>query len=90
MLTIKRTCTNRVITQAIGYVDWPLTAILPRDADAFIVYKQHPEARSRVEKLETNDQQIMIEICQETRRVLGLKAQYKKTRPDEVLELHYL
>ena len=110
MLTIKRTSTNKIITQAIAYGEQPLTAILPQDADdciycndsdelqallnrntgAYLVYNQHPEARSRVEDLEIGDQQIMIEIRQETRGVLGLKAQYKNSHPDETLELHYL
>ena len=110
MLTIKRTCTNKIITQAIAYGDQPLTAILPKDANdciysndsdelqallnqnanAFVVFNQHSEARSRVDELETDDEQIIIEIRQETRGVLGLKAQYKKNRPDETLELHYL
>lgn len=109
MLAIKRTCANKIITQAIAYGDQPLTAIMPKDADdciysndsdelqallnqnadAFVIFNQHSEARSRVNKLETDDQQIMIEIRQETRGVLGLKAQYKKSRPDESLELIY-
>jgi len=33
MLTIKRICTNKIITQALAYGDKPLTAILPRNAD---------------------------------------------------------
>jgi hypothetical protein len=33
MLTIKRTCTNKIITQAIAYDDQPLTAILPQNAE---------------------------------------------------------
>lgn len=109
MLTIKRTCTNKIITQAIACGDQPLTAILPKDADdciysddtaelqallnqntdAFVVYNQHPEARSQIKKLETVDQQIMIEIRQEIRGVLGLEARYKSSDPGETLELIY-
>ena len=109
MLTIKRTCTNKIITQAIAYGDQPLTAILPKDADdciysndseelqalldqntdAFVVYNQHPHARSQIAKLETDDGQIIIEIRQETRGVLGLEARYKNSLPGETLELLY-
>ena len=109
MLAIKRTCTNKIITQAISYGDRPLTAILPKDAedciysddsaelqallsqysDAFVVYNQHPEARSQITKLETGDRQIMIEIRQEIRGVLGLQARFKNSPPGETLELVY-
>ena len=109
MLTIKRTCTNNIITQAIAYDDQPLTAILPQNAEdciysedsnqlqtllnkypgAFIVYNQHPQARERIESLDTDDRQILLEIHQETRGVLGLEARYKNSNPDETLELIY-
>jgi len=110
MLKIKRTCTNKIITQAIAYGDQPLTAILLKEADdciysdnsvelqglldqntdAFVVYNQHPEARLQVAKLETSDRQIMIEIRQEIRGVLGLEARYKNSHSGEPLELVYL
>ena len=109
MLTIKRTCTNKIITQAIAIGEQPLTAILPKDADdciysndsqelqalldknsgAFVIFNQHPEAKSQVTSLETGEEQVMIEIHQETRGVLGLEARLKNSPPGETLELVY-
>ena len=109
MLTIKRSCSNKIITQAIAYNDQPLTAILPQNSedciysdsseqlqsllnknpDAYIVFNQHPQARQRVESLDTGDRQVLLEIHQETRGVLGLEARYKSSGPGETLELVY-
>ncbi|MDH5356010.1 MAG: hypothetical protein OEY09_16325 [Gammaproteobacteria bacterium] len=106
MLTIKRSCTNRIITRALAAGDQPFTAILLPDAEdcipttdlaqlinrnpgSMIVYNQHPEALDRIKSLQTPDLQIIIEICQETRGVLGLQAKYKNSPAGEILELIY-
>ncbi len=106
MLTIKRSCSNRIITRALAAGDQPFTAILLPEAEdcipatdlpqlfaqnpgSMIVYNQHPEALNQVKNLQTPEQQIIIEIRQETRGVLGLQAKYKNSPAGEILELIY-
>jgi hypothetical protein len=62
---------------------------LNKNPDAFIVYNQHPQARERIESLDTGNRQILLEIRQETRGVLGLEARYKNSKPGDTLELIY-
>ena len=50
MLTIKRTCTNKIITQAIAYGDQPLTAILPKDADDCIYSNDSEELQALLDQ----------------------------------------
>ena len=106
MLTIKRSCSNRIITRALAAGDHPFTAILLPEAEdcipaadlqqffaqnpgSMIVYNQHPDALNLVKNLQTPEQQIIIEIRQETRGVLGLQAKYKNSPAGEILELIY-
>jgi len=66
-----------------------LQDMLDANPGAMIVYNQHPDALERVNQLETTDQQVIIEIRQETRGVLGLQARYINAKAGEVLELIY-
>jgi len=66
-----------------------LQDLLNSNPGAMIVFNQHPDALERVKQLETSDQQIVIEIRQETRGVLGLQARYINAKSGEVLELIY-
>ena len=109
MLTIDRSCTNRIITRALVAGDQPFTAVLPPHGedcipasesrelqqllsqypDSMIVYNQHPGALQRIDTLQIPEQQILIEIRQETRGVLGLQARYRNSLPGEMLDLIY-
>ena len=109
MVSIKRTCANKIITRVLSVGDQPFTAVLPRDADdcmvesdshslqvllnqnpgALVIYNQHPQALLALDKLDINDRQIVIEVRQETRGVLGLQASYYKSAPQQLLELVY-
>ncbi len=66
-----------------------LQELLDSNPDAMIVYNQHPEAIERVDQLKTSDQQIVIEIHQETPGVLALQARHINAKADEILELIY-
>lgn len=109
MLTIKRTCANKIITRVLAAEDQPFTAVLMPDAedcivtnheqslqdlvnqypDAMIVYSQHPQAQTSLTSLNVDARQIVIEVRQETRGVLGLQARYINSAPDDVIELVY-
>lgn len=109
MLTIKRTCANKIITRVLTVGDQPFTAVLPGDADdcvvaedsqslqellhrnpgASVVYNQHPQARAELDNLNLDEQQIVIEVRQETRGVLGLQARYYNSNPEQYIELVY-
>ena len=109
MLTIKRTCANKIITRVLSAGDRPFTAVLKPGADdcifardgktlqamldqnagAFIVYNQHPEAQDYLHSLVLDEHQIIIEVRQETRGVLGLQARYCGSAPDDFIELVY-
>ena len=109
MLTIKRTCANKIITRVLTVGDQPFTAILscdaddcvvaddsqsmqellPQNPDAIVVYNQHPQAKADLDALDLDEQQIVIEVRQETRGVLGLQARYYKSNPEQFIELVY-
>jgi hypothetical protein len=105
MLTIKRTCSNRIITRALDNEDKPLVALLMPAAEdcevcidrgqlqagleAIIVYNQQADAIALVEQLEVPPQQVFIEIRQDTKGVLGLQAYHKKDHAPEAMELFH-
>ncbi len=66
-----------------------LQRLLSANPGAMIVYNQHPDALARVNQLQTANQQVIIEIRQETLGVLGLQARYIDAKAGEVLELIY-
>lgn len=66
-----------------------LQALLSQYPCAAVVYNQQPQARASVESLKLNKQQIVIEVCQETRGVLGLQARYYGSSAEDVIELVY-
>ena len=109
MLTIKRTCTNKIITRALALEGKPLVAILRPGAEdcepcfdtqklqilldkysqAMIVYNQHEDAIKLVQHLEAPPAQVFIEIKQDTKGVLGLRAFRDNRGQQETLELIY-
>lgn len=109
MLTIKRTCANKIITRVLTVGDQPFNAVLPQDAEdclvpddnnsmpellkqnpgAFVIYNQHPLARAWLDNLNLEDQQIVIEVRQEIRGVLGLQPRYYKNDSGRIIELVY-
>ena len=109
MLTIRRSCSYRIITRAVNAVDCPLVALLPPDAadcepcldaaqlqaavqqcpQTIIVYNQHADALALVASLELPEDQIYIEIRQDTKGVLGLHALRQRQSDNETLELIY-
>lgn len=109
MLTIKRTCANKIITRVLSTGGQPYTAILLPGADdcvpsddkqsmrallqqnplSAVIYNQHPLARAALDELGLDDEQVVIEVRQETRGVLGLQARYYKSEPGQYLELVY-
>lgn len=108
MLTIKRACTNKIMTRALNIGSRPLLAILPADADdclpceaqnlqqmcahfsaAAIVFNQHPQMQDLIDQLEVSNSQVLIEIRQDTKGVLGLHASRKNAGGRETLELIY-
>lgn len=66
-----------------------LLARLEQQPGAFVVYNQHPAARGLVEGLAFADDQVFIEIRQDTKGVLGLHALRRSKPADETLELIY-
>ena len=66
-----------------------LQNLLNANPGGMIVYNQHPDALARIEQLQTSDHQIVLEIRQETRGVLGLQARYMRANAGEALELVY-
>ena len=109
MLTIKRTCANKIITRVLTVGDHPFLGVLPRDAEdclvpddinsmpellkqnpgAFVIYNQHPQARAKLDNLNLEEQQIVIEVRQEIRGVLGLQPHYYKNVSSHFIELVY-
>lgn len=109
MLTIKRTCSNKIITRVLTVGNAPFIAILLPGADdcvvadenhpipmllkqnpgSFVIYNQHPLAQAELDKLDLDDEQIVIEVRQETRGVLGLQARYHRDNPGQFIELVY-
>ena len=62
---------------------------LKQHPGAFVVYNQHCAARELVDGLNFPDDQVFIEIRQDTKGVLGLHAQRRARPTDETLELIY-
>ena len=109
MMTIKRSCSYRIITRAVNADNRPLVALLTPGADdcnlcpdadqlqaavdaqpdTVIVYNQHAEARELVNGLTLAEDQVFIEIRQDTKGVLGLHALRRGKSGSETLELIY-
>jgi hypothetical protein len=109
MMTIKRSCSYRIITRAVNAEDRPLVALLEPGADdcnpcleadqlqaaidvqpdVVIVYNQQAEARELVNGLTLAEDQVFIEIRQDTKGVLGLHALRRGKSGSETLELIY-
>lgn len=66
-----------------------LQSELDANPDSLIVYNQHAEARALVDRLSLPANQVLIEIRQDTRGVLGLHALHRHEHGDETLELNY-
>ena len=66
-----------------------LRRLLSENPGSMIVYNQHPVALKLLRDLQIPARQVVIEIRQETRGVLGLQARYKNSPPGETLELIY-
>ena len=66
-----------------------LRAALQTHPDGVIVYNQHDAARALVDELGLPATQVLIEIRQDTRGVLGLHALRRGPDGDETLELVY-
>lgn len=107
MLTIKRTCSNKILTRALQFDGIPLVALLMPDAEdcqvcldqdqlqakldsspqATIIYNQQLDAIALVNSLRLSASQVIIEIRQDTKGVLGLHALRKQHGRRETLEL---
>ena len=66
-----------------------LTTALAANREQILVYNQHPEALALVWRLNLTDGQILIEIRQDTKGVLGLHALRHRAGGTETLELTY-
>jgi hypothetical protein len=66
-----------------------LQAALQRRADTVIVYNQHADALALVDTLSVPQDQVFIEIRQDTKGVLGLHAVHRSNPDNETLELIY-
>lgn len=66
-----------------------LQAGLKANPGAFIVYNQHADAMALIEQLPIGADQVLIEIRQDTKGVLGLHAMRKSGPEKETLELIY-
>ncbi|HUV22472.1 MAG TPA: hypothetical protein VMZ32_11810 [Gammaproteobacteria bacterium] len=109
MITIKRSCSYRIITRAVNAEGQPLVgllapgaddcepcldagqlqAALQTRADTVIVYNQHADALALVDTLSVPEDQVFIEIRQDTKGVLGLHAVRRSNPDNETLELTY-
>ena len=109
MMTIKRSCSYRIITRAVNVDGQPLVALLAPGADdckpcldadqlqaaiddkpdTILVYNQHAEARALVNALILPEDQVFIEIRQDTKGVLGLNALHRGKSGNKTLELIY-
>ena len=109
MMTIKRSCSYRIITRAVNAEGRPLVALLEPGADdcnpcleadqlqaaidaqpdVVIVYNQQARARELVNGLTLAEDQVFIEIRQDTKGVLGLHALRRGKSGSETLELIY-
>ena len=66
-----------------------LQAALKARADTVIVYNQHADALALVNTLNLPENQVFIEIRQDTKGVLGLHAMRRSKPDNETLELVY-
>jgi len=66
-----------------------LNAALAANPQTVIVYNQHPDALALIDRLQLDDDQVMIEIRQDTKGVLGLHALRQRTSGVETLDLVY-
>ena len=109
MMTIRRSCSYRIITRAVNTEGQPLVglltpgaddcepcldadqlqAALKARADTVIVYNQHADALALVDTLSVPEDQVFIEIRQDTKGVLGLHAVRRSKLDNETLELIY-
>ena len=62
---------------------------LEQQQDAYVIYNQHPAARKLIDGLAFPDDQVFVEIRQDTKGVLGLHALRHGEPGDETLELIY-
>jgi hypothetical protein len=62
---------------------------LKQDPQAMIVYNQHVDVIGKVDHLRISPDQVLIEIRQDTKGVLGLHAERKIGNCKETLELNY-
>ena len=66
-----------------------MRALLQQNPRCYVIYNQHPLAQAELDKLDLDDHQIVIEVRQETRGVLGLQARYYNNTPGQFIELVY-
>ena len=66
-----------------------LTAALVANPRTIIVYNQHPDALALIDQLQLPEGQLLIEIRQDTKGVLGLQALRKSAAGEETLDLVY-
>ena len=66
-----------------------LLARLARNPGSLVVYNQHADARSLVDALALPDDQVYLEIRQDTKGVLGLHALQRNADGSDTLELIY-
>lgn len=66
-----------------------LSAGLAANPQSIIVYNQHPDALALIDRLRSGDDQLLIEIRQDTKGVLGLQALRRTEVGVEMLELVY-
>jgi hypothetical protein len=66
-----------------------LQAALQARTDTIIVYNQHADALALVDSLSVPEDQVFIEIRQDTKGVLGLHAVHRGNPDNETLELNY-
>ena len=66
-----------------------LIAGLAANPQTIVVYNQHPDALALIDRLGLDDGQILIEIRQDTKGVLGLHALRKDAAGAETLDLVY-
>jgi hypothetical protein len=66
-----------------------LQADLQARTDSIIVYNQHADALALIDTLSVPEDQVFIEIRQDTKGVLGLHAVHRSNPGNETLELIY-
>lgn len=66
-----------------------LQAAIDAKPDTIVVYNQHADARALINALTLPEDQVFIEIRQDTKGVLGLNALHRGKSGNETLELIY-